>query len=96
MSNLGKEIQIRGCVFVFSVKLEKRSFHGTDLHRRGKKCTKMNKNKHVKCVQSKICGVVAPVALQILNSLLSTSTTGVSPLNKAEIVKLLATQKYTR
>ena len=41
---------------------------------------------------------MAAVALQILNSLLSTSTTGVSSLNKAEIVKLseTATQKYTR
>ena len=59
---------------------------------------KNKKNKHVKCVQSKICGVLAAVALQILNSLLSTSTTGVSPLNKAQIVKLseTATQKYTR
>ena len=37
----GKKIQIGGCVFTFSVQLEKWSFHGADLPR--KKCTEMKK-----------------------------------------------------
>ena len=44
MSKLGKKIQIRACVFTFSVKVENWSFHVADLPR--------NKKKHVKGVQS--------------------------------------------
>ena len=51
MSKLGKEIQFRGCVFTFSVKLEKWSFHVADLPITGKKCTEIKK-KDVKGVQS--------------------------------------------
>ena len=43
MSKLGKEIQFRGCVFTFSVKLEKWSFHVADLPITGKKCTEIKK-----------------------------------------------------
>ena len=43
MSKLGKKIQIRGCMFTFSVKLEKWSFHFADLPRTVKKCTKIKK-----------------------------------------------------
>ena len=39
VSKLEKKIQIRGCVFAFSVKLEKWTFHVGDLPRTGKKCT---------------------------------------------------------
>ena len=39
MSRLGKQIQIYVCVFTFSLKLEKWSFHVADLPRMGKKCT---------------------------------------------------------
>ena len=45
MSKLGKEIQFRGCVFTFSVKLEKWSFHVADLPITGKKCTEIKKKK---------------------------------------------------
>ena len=45
VSKLGKKIQIRGCMFTFSVKLEKWSFHVADLPRTGKKCTKIKKSK---------------------------------------------------
>ena len=38
MSKLGKKIEIRACVFTYSVKLEKWSFHVADLPRTGKKC----------------------------------------------------------
>ena len=40
---LGKKIQIGGCVFTFSVKLEKWSFLVADLPRTRKKCTEMKK-----------------------------------------------------
>ena len=50
MSKVGKKIQIRACVFTFSVRLEKWSFHVTDLPRTGKKCTEIKM--HVKGVQS--------------------------------------------
>ena len=43
MSKLEKNIQIRGCVFTFSVKLEQWSFHVADLPRTGKKCTEIKK-----------------------------------------------------
>ena len=43
MSKLGNKIQIGGCVFTFSVKLEKWSFHVADLPRTGKKCTEIKK-----------------------------------------------------
>mgnify|MGYP000429939719 CR=1 FL=1 len=39
VSRLGKKIQICVCVFTFSLKLEKWSFHVADLPRTGKKCT---------------------------------------------------------
>ena len=55
MSKLEKKIQIRACVFTFSVKLENKfkkwSFDVADLPRKGKKCTEI-KNKYVKGVQS--------------------------------------------
>ena len=38
MSRLGKKIPIRTCVFTFSLKLQKWSFHFADLPRTGKKC----------------------------------------------------------
>ena len=38
---LGKKIQICVCVFTFSLKLEKWSFHVADLSRTGKKCTEL-------------------------------------------------------
>ena len=38
MSKLGKKIEIRVCVFTYSVKLEKWTFHVADLPRTGKKC----------------------------------------------------------
>ena len=38
MSKLGTKIQIRACVFTFSVKLEKWSFRVADFPRTGKKC----------------------------------------------------------
>ena len=41
MSRLGKKIQICVCVFTFSLKLEKWSFHVADLPRTGKKCTEI-------------------------------------------------------
>ena len=56
MSKLGKKIQIGGCVFTFSVKLEKWSSHVADLPRTGKKCTAVKKKKHVKGVQSSCFG----------------------------------------
>ena len=43
MSRLGKKIPIRACVFMFSLKLEKWSFHVADLPRTGKKCTEIIK-----------------------------------------------------
>ena len=43
MSKLEKTIQIRGCVFTFSVKLDKWSFHVADLPRTRKKCTEIKK-----------------------------------------------------
>ena len=45
MSKLGKNIQIRGCVFIFSVKLEIWSFHVADLPRTGKKFTEIKKSR---------------------------------------------------
>ena len=39
MLRLGKKIQICVCVFTFSLKLEKWSFHVADLSRTEKKCT---------------------------------------------------------
>ena len=38
VSKLGKKIEIRSCVFTFSVKLEKWSFRVADFPRTGKKC----------------------------------------------------------
>ena len=38
VSKLGKKIEIRACVFTFSVKLEKWSFRVGDFPRTGKKC----------------------------------------------------------
>ena len=49
MSRLGKKIPVRACVFTFSIKLEKWSFHVADLSRTGKKCTYIKKQ--VKGVQ---------------------------------------------
>ena len=43
MSKLEKKIQIRTCVFTFSVKLEKWSFDVTNSPRKGKKCTEIKK-----------------------------------------------------
>ena len=43
MSSLGKKIQVCVCVFAFSLKLEKWSFHVADLPRTGKKCTEIIK-----------------------------------------------------
>ena len=43
MTTLEKKIQICACVFTFSVKLEKWSFHVADLPRTGKKCTEIKK-----------------------------------------------------
>ena len=43
VSKLEKKIQIGGCVFMFSVKLEKWSFHVADLPRTEKKCTYIKK-----------------------------------------------------
>ena len=43
MSTLGKKIQICVCVFTFSLKLEKWSFHVADLPGMGKKCTEIIK-----------------------------------------------------
>ena len=43
MSKLRKKTQIRGCVFTFSVKLEKWSFHVSDLPKTGKKCAEIKK-----------------------------------------------------
>ena len=43
VSRLGKKLQIRACVFTFSLKLEKWSFHVADLPRTGKKCTEIIK-----------------------------------------------------
>ena len=45
MSRLGKKIAIRACVFTFSLKLEKGSFHVADLPRTGKKCTREGRAK---------------------------------------------------
>ena len=41
VSRLGKRIQVCVCVFTFSLKLEKWSFHVADLPRTGKKCTEI-------------------------------------------------------
>ena len=41
MSRLRKKIPICACVFTFSVKLEKWTFHVADLSRTGKKCTEI-------------------------------------------------------
>ena len=41
MSRLGKKIPIRACVFMFSLKLQERSFHVADLPRTGKKYTEI-------------------------------------------------------
>ena len=43
MSRLEKKILICACVFTFSLKLEKWSFHVADLSRTGKKCTEIIK-----------------------------------------------------
>ena len=43
MSKLERKIQILGCLFTFSVKLEKWSFRVADLPRTGKKCTEIKK-----------------------------------------------------
>ena len=43
MSRLGKKIPVLVCVFTFSIKLEKWSFHVADLSRTGKKCTYIKK-----------------------------------------------------
>ena len=43
MSRLGKKIQIYVCVFTFSLKPEKWSFHVADLPRTGKNCTEIIK-----------------------------------------------------
>ena len=43
MSRLREKIPICSCVFTFSLKLEKWSFHVTDLSRTGKKCTEIIK-----------------------------------------------------
>ena len=43
MLRLEKKIQICVCVFTFSLKLEKWSFHVADLSRTGKKCTELIK-----------------------------------------------------
>ena len=50
MSKLGKKIQIRACVFTFSLKLEVWSLCVADLPRTGKKCTEIKR--YVKGVQS--------------------------------------------
>ena len=43
VSRLGTKLQIRTCVFTFSLKLEKWSFDVADLPRTGKKCTEIIK-----------------------------------------------------
>ena len=43
MSRPGKKIPICACVFTFSLKLEKWSFHLADLSRTRKKCTEIIK-----------------------------------------------------
>ena len=43
MSRLGKKIPIHACVFTFSLKLERWSFHVADLSRTGKTCTEIIK-----------------------------------------------------
>ena len=43
MRRLGKKILICACVFTFSLKLEKWSFHVADLSRTRKKCTEIIK-----------------------------------------------------
>ena len=49
VSTLEKKIQIFACVFTFSVKLEKWSFHVADLPRTRKKCTEMKKSTWMAC-----------------------------------------------
>ena len=74
MSKLRKEIQTRSCVFTFSVKLEKWSFHVADFPRTGKKCTEIKRKVREERAEllfwfiCKNCGVVAAFASQILNS----------------------------
>ena len=51
VSTVENNIQICSWVFTFSVKLEKWSFHVTDLPRTWKKCTELKK-KHVKGVRN--------------------------------------------
>ena len=41
MTRLGKKIPICACMFMFSLKLEKWSFHVADLSITGKKCTEI-------------------------------------------------------
>ena len=72
LSRLRKKIQICVCVFTFSLKLEKWSFHVADLPSRGKKCTEIIKAtegraKLLFCFikYAKICGAVAVVASYI-------------------------------
>ena len=48
MSKLGKKIQIRGCVFSFSIKLEKWPFYVAHLLRTEKKCTEIKKAREVR------------------------------------------------
>ena len=43
VSKLGKKIQIRACVFTFSLLPEKWSFHVANFWRTGKKCTEIIK-----------------------------------------------------
>ena len=43
VSRLGKKIQIRACVFTFSLLPEKWSFHVANFPRTGKKCTEIVK-----------------------------------------------------
>ena len=43
VSRLGKKIQIRACVFTFSLLREKWSFHVANFRRTGKKCTEIIK-----------------------------------------------------
>ena len=43
VSRLGKKIQIRACVFTFSLLPEKWSFHVANFWRMGKKCTEIIK-----------------------------------------------------
>ena len=51
VSKLGEKIQISGCVFTFSVKLQKQSSHFADLPRTGKNCTDIKTKENEGCAK---------------------------------------------